>query len=164
MPGPGGLGASGLEGGGGPIVLTGLPDDWIAVVLAAVVDGHPDPEGEGGFAVADRLAAVVAALVGGHPVVGVEPVEGLLGVADGVPLGVGVEVVEHMGQAGVVVAVAGGQIAAEAGGDLVEGPVAELMTAEGGWSLQVFQQLGSALFGVGVRLLASVWRPGWGGV
>jgi hypothetical protein len=30
--------------------------------------------------------------------------------------------------------------------------------------LQVLQQLGSALDGVGVLLLAGVWRAGWGGV
>ena len=104
----------------------------------------------------------MAALIGGHAELGVEPVEGLLGVADGVPLGVGV--VEHVGQAGVVVAVAGGQVAPEAACDLVDRPVAELVTAEGGWGLQVLQQLCSALFGVRVLLLAGVWRPGWGGV
>jgi hypothetical protein len=164
MPGPGGLGAGGVDGVGGPVVLAGLPDDWVPVVLAAVVDGHPDPQGEGGFAVADGGASVVAALVGGHAELGIQPVEGLLGVADGVPLGVGVEVVEHVGQACVVVAVAGGQVAAEAACDLVDGPVAELMTAEGGWGLQVLQQLCSALYGVGVLLLVGVWRPGWGGV
>jgi hypothetical protein len=64
----------------------------------------------------------------------------------------------------VVVAVAGVKVAAEAVGDLVDGPVAELMTAEGGWGLQVLQQLCSALYGVGVLLLVGVWRPGWGGV
>ena len=92
MPGSGGLGAGGLDGVGGPVVLAGLPDDRIAVVLAAVMDSHPDPQGQGGLAVADRLAAVVAALVGGDAELGVEVVEGLLGVADGVPLGVGVGV------------------------------------------------------------------------
>jgi hypothetical protein len=61
------------------------------------VDGHSNAEGEGGLAVADRLAAVVAALVGGDAELGVEPVEGLLGVADGVPLELGVGVAEHMG-------------------------------------------------------------------
>jgi hypothetical protein len=86
VPGPGGLVVGGLDGVGGPVVLAGLPDGRVAVVLAAVVDGHPDPQGEGGFAVADRLAAIRAALVGGHPELGVEPVEGLLGVADAVPL------------------------------------------------------------------------------
>jgi hypothetical protein len=149
---------------GGSVVLAGLPDDRVRVVLAAVVDGHPDPEGEGGFAVADRLAAVGVVLVGGHAELGVEPVEGLLGVADGVSLGVGVGVGELVGQAGVVVAVAGGQVAAEAACDLVFWPVAELMTAEGGRGLQVLQQLCSALDGVGGLLLAGVWRPGWGGV
>jgi hypothetical protein len=47
-----------LDGVGGAVVLAGLPDDRIPVVLAAVVDGHPHPEGEGSLAVADRLAAV----------------------------------------------------------------------------------------------------------
>ena len=69
----------------------------------------------------------------GDAELGVEPVEGLLGVADGVPLGVGVG--EHMGQAGVVVAVAGVQVAAEGVGDLVDWPVAELVAAPGGWGL-----------------------------
>jgi hypothetical protein len=59
--------AGGLDGVGGPIVLVGLPDDRVAVVLAAVVDGHPDPQGQGGLTVADCLAAVVVALVGGTP-------------------------------------------------------------------------------------------------
>jgi hypothetical protein len=44
---------------------------------------------------------------------------------------------ELVGQAGVVVAVAGVQVAAEAACDLVEGPVAELMAAEGSRGLQV---------------------------
>ena len=50
------------------------------------MDGYPDPQGEGGFAVADRLAAVGVVLVGGDAELGVEPVEGLLGgeVGDGV--------------------------------------------------------------------------------
>jgi hypothetical protein len=56
--GSGGLVAGGLDGVGRLVVLAGLPDDRVAVVLAAVVDGHPHPEGEGGLAVADRLAAV----------------------------------------------------------------------------------------------------------
>jgi hypothetical protein len=70
---------------------------WVAVVLAAVVDGHPDPEDEGGFPVLNRLAPEAAVLVGGDAVVGVEPVKGVLGVADGVPLKVGMGVAEHMG-------------------------------------------------------------------
>jgi hypothetical protein len=128
--------------------------------LAAVVDGHPDPQGEGGLPVADGLAAVVAALVGGHAVVGVEPVEGHLGVADGVPLEVGVGVGELVGQAGVVVAVAGVQVAAEAACDLVGWPVPELVAAEGSWGLQVGQQLISAVGEVAV----GVWRLDWGRV
>jgi hypothetical protein len=61
--------------------------------LAAVVDRDPDPEGQGGLALAHGLAALVAVLVGGDPVAGVELVEGLLGVAFGVgasDVGVGV--------------------------------------------------------------------------
>jgi hypothetical protein len=45
------------------------------------------------------------------------------------------------GQAGVVVAVAGVQVAAEAARDLVDRPVPELVAAEGGRGLQVLQQL-----------------------
>ena len=138
--------------------MTGL-----RVVLAAVVDGHPHPEGEGGFAVANGLAAVGVVLVGGDAVVGVEPVEGLLGVADGVALELGVGVVELVGEAGVVVAVAGVQVAAEAVGDLVEGPVAELVTAAGGRGLQVVQQLGVAPSqGVAVGRSCLAARLGWG--
>src|SRR5437762_2092292 len=72
VPGPGGLGVGGVDRLGDPIVLAGLPDDRIPVVLAAVVDGHPDPEGEGGFAVADRLAAVAVLVVGGHAELGIQ--------------------------------------------------------------------------------------------
>jgi hypothetical protein len=54
------------------------------------VDGHPHPKGQRGLPVADGLAPEAAALVGGHPIVGVEPVEGLLGVADGVAPELGV--------------------------------------------------------------------------
>jgi hypothetical protein len=60
----------------------------------------------------------------------------------------------------VVVAVAGVKVAAEAAGDLVLGPVAELVAAEGGWGLQVRQQLHPAVGDVAV----GVWWPGWGGV
>ena len=79
---------------------------------------------------------------------------------DWVALEVGVGVGELGGQAGVVVAVAGVQVTAEAAGDLVNGPVAELMTAEGGRGLQVLQQLAVAGDGMAGR----VWWPGWGGV
>jgi hypothetical protein len=96
-PSPDGGGAGGVDGVGGPVVLAGLPDDRVAVVLAAVVDGHPDPEGEGGFAVSDGLAAIVVVLVGGDAELGVEPVEGLLGVADDVALDGRMGVAEHMG-------------------------------------------------------------------
>ena len=118
-----------------------------------------DPEGEGGFPLSDRLAAVVAALVGRDAVVGVEPVEGPLAVPHGVAGEFGVGVGEVVGQAGVVVAVAGVQVAAEAAGDLVNRPVAELMAAEGGRGLQMLQQLPTA-----IGEAVGVWRPGWGGV
>jgi hypothetical protein len=86
--------AGGLNGFGGPVVLGGLPDDRVAVVLAAVVDGHPDSQGEGGLPVPDRLTAVAAALVGRHTELGIQPVEGAFGVPDWVALKVGVGVGE----------------------------------------------------------------------
>ena len=48
---------SGLEGVGHAVVLAGLPDDGVGVVLAAVVDSHPDAEGEGGLAGSDVAVA-----------------------------------------------------------------------------------------------------------
>ena len=45
--------------------------------------GHPDSQGEGGFSLPDGLLSVVAALVGGHAIVGIQPVEGPLALADG---------------------------------------------------------------------------------
>ena len=86
------------------------------------MDGHADPEGEGGLALVDGLAAVLAVLVGRDPVAGVESVEGLLGLALWVgAVDIGVAVAELVGQAGVVVAVAGVQVGAETAGDLVGG-------------------------------------------
>src|SRR4030095_8101885 len=38
----GGLGAGGLDGVGHAVVLAGLPDVWVGVVLAAVMDSHAD--------------------------------------------------------------------------------------------------------------------------
>ena len=70
-----------MDGVGDAVVLAGLPDDRVAVVLAAVVDGHPDAEGEGGLALGDVAVADAVGAVGGDAEVGVEPVEGLLGVA-----------------------------------------------------------------------------------
>jgi hypothetical protein len=55
------------------------------------------------------------------------------------------------------VAVAGVQVAAEAAGDLVHGPVAELMAADGGRGLQVLQQL--AVAGDGLRSSTGPYRP-----
>ena len=123
------------------------------------MDGHPHPQGEGGLPLVDRLAAVAAALVGRDAIVGIQLVEGAFALADGISGELGVGVGELGGQAGVV-AVAGGQVAAEAVGDLVLGPVAELMTAEGGRGLQVLQQL--LVAGDGVA--GGVWWAGWVGV
>jgi hypothetical protein len=75
-----------------------------------------------------------------------------------------VGVAELVGEAGVVVAVAGLEVAAEAAGDLVDGPVAELVAAEGGRGLQMRQQLRAVVLRVAVLLLGRGWRPGWGGV
>jgi hypothetical protein len=75
-------------------------------------------------------------------------------------LEVGVGVGELVGQAGVVVAVAGVQVAAEAAGDLIDRPVAELMAADGGRGLQVLQDF----LAVVEKVAVGVWRPGWGGV
>jgi hypothetical protein len=36
--------AGALEGVGHAVVLAGLPDVWVGVVLATVVDGHADAE------------------------------------------------------------------------------------------------------------------------
>jgi hypothetical protein len=80
MPRAGGLGPGSLEGVGHAIVLAGLPHD--RVVLAAVVVGHPNPEGHGGFAVPDGAPVVGVVGVGGDAELGVEPVEGLLGFKD----------------------------------------------------------------------------------
>jgi hypothetical protein len=79
---------------------------------------------------------------------------------DRVAVEVGVGVGELGGQAGVVVAVAGVQVAAEAIGDLVGRPVAELVAAEGDRGLEVLQQLPV----VGDGLAGRVWWPVWGGV
>jgi hypothetical protein len=91
--------AGGVDRLGHAVVLAGLPDDRVPVVLAAVMDSHPHPEGQGGFPVMDGLAAVVAALVSGHSVVGIQPVEGAFGIADLVALEVGVGVAELGGRA-----------------------------------------------------------------
>src|SRR5829696_104978 len=82
----GGLVAGGLDGIGGSVVLAGLPDVWVGVVLAAVVDGHSDPEGEGGLALGDVAVADAVGVVGGDAEGGVEPVEGLLAGRPGWPV------------------------------------------------------------------------------
>jgi hypothetical protein len=82
-----------LEGAGHAVVLAGLPDDRVGVVLAAVVDGHADAEGEGGLALLDVAVANAVSAVGGHPELGVEPVEGLFVGPLGWPVVVGDPVV-----------------------------------------------------------------------
>jgi hypothetical protein len=52
------------------------------------------------------------------------------------------------------------QVTAEVAGNLVDRPVAELMAAEGGWGLQVLQQLVPA---VG-EMAVGGWWSGWGRV
>ena len=69
-----------------------------------VVDGHPDPEGEGGLALLGVVVAEAMRAVGGHAELGVEPVKGPLGGPLGWPVMVVVEpvaVVQLMGQIGV---------------------------------------------------------------
>jgi hypothetical protein len=70
MPGAGGLGAGGVEGVGDAVVLAGLPDDRGGVVLAAVMDGHTDPQGQGGLALLHVAVADAIRAVGGTPKVG----------------------------------------------------------------------------------------------
>ena len=43
------------------------------------MDGHPDPQGEGGLTLGDVAVADAVSAVGGDAEGGVEPVEGLLG-------------------------------------------------------------------------------------
>jgi hypothetical protein len=81
--------------------MTGL-----GVVLAAVVHGHPDPEGQGGLALGDVAVADWVGAVGGDPELRVEPVEGLLAGPLGRPVVmvvVPVAVIQLMGQVGVAV-------------------------------------------------------------
>ena len=68
-----------MEGVGHAVVLAGLPDDRVPVVLAAVVDGDADPQGEGGLALGDVVVADAVRTVGGDAEGGVEPVERPLG-------------------------------------------------------------------------------------
>jgi hypothetical protein len=49
--GPDQIAAGGVDGVSGPVVLAGLPDVRVGVVLAAIVDGYPNPEGEGNLPV-----------------------------------------------------------------------------------------------------------------
>jgi hypothetical protein len=70
--------------------------------LAAVVDGHPDAEGEGGLALGDVAVADAVGVVGGDAEGGIEPVEGLLAGPFGWPVVVvdPVAVVELVGLGG----------------------------------------------------------------
>src|SRR5215207_7356895 len=77
--GAGGLVAGVVDGVGYAVVLAGLPDDRIGVVLAAVVEDHPRPEGEGSLPLLDVTVTNAAGAVGGDAEGGVEPVEGPLG-------------------------------------------------------------------------------------
>lgn len=124
------------------------------------MDGHADPKDQGGLAVPDGLEPIGVMVVGRHPEAGVELVEGRFGVALGVGPADGGVVVAELGRAGVVVVVAGGQVTGEAACDLVGGPVLELVAAQDGWGLEVFQQPIAALGGVAV----GVWRSVEGGV
>jgi hypothetical protein len=102
------------------------------------VDGDADAEGQGVLALLEVAVADAVGAVGGDAVLRVELVEGLFGVALGIgPVDVGVAVVELVVEAGVVVAVAGLEVAAEAAGDLVGRPVLEFVAALGGWGLEV---------------------------
>jgi hypothetical protein len=56
-----------------------VPDDRVAVVLAAVVDGHPNARAQGGLALGEVAVADAVSPVSGHPELRIEPVEGLLG-------------------------------------------------------------------------------------
>jgi hypothetical protein len=78
-PPAGRLAAGGLDRLGGPVILAGLPDDRVAVVLAAVVDGHADAERQGVLALGEIAVADAVGSVGGDAEGGVEPVESLLG-------------------------------------------------------------------------------------
>jgi hypothetical protein len=69
-------------------------------------------------------------------------------------------VAELVGEAGVVVAVAGVKVAAEAACDLVGRPVTEVVAAKGGRSLQVRQQFRAVLLGVADGCLSSLRQLG----
>ena len=92
------------------------------------MDGHPDPEGEGGLALGEVAVAEAIRAVGGDAEGGVEPVECLLGGPLVRRVGVVVDpvaVVQVVGQVGVVVGpgadlgVVGGQV----GDGVTVGPV-----------------------------------------
>ena len=91
------LETGGVDGVGGLVVLACHPHERVGVVLAAGGDGDAGAEGQGGFAVAQGLVAVGVVGVGGDAVVGVEPVEGLLLLADSVAPDLGMGVAEPMG-------------------------------------------------------------------
>ena len=106
MPDPGRLCVGGVDGVGHAVVLARLPDNRVPVVLPTVVHGHPHAEREGGLPILQGSLAVGVVLVGGDPVVGVDPVEGLLGSPLEGPVGVVVDpvaVVQLVRPVGVIV-------------------------------------------------------------
>jgi hypothetical protein len=68
--GAGVLDAGGLDGVGHAVVLTDLPHGRIPVVLAAVMDSHPDAEGQGGLALGEVAVADAVGASAGTPKVG----------------------------------------------------------------------------------------------
>jgi hypothetical protein len=107
-----------VRGVDGPVVRARLPDGRVGVVLAAVMDGHPNPRAR---AASRSRTAWRPSGRGGRrdAVAGVEPLEGLLGLA------------LWIGPSDLGVLVAGVQVAAEGADEVVEGPVLELMAAPG---------------------------------
>jgi hypothetical protein len=65
MRGPDEFSAGGVDGVGGAVILAGLPDDRGPVVLAAVVNCHPDARGEGGLALLEVAVPDGVVAVGG---------------------------------------------------------------------------------------------------
>jgi hypothetical protein len=153
--GPGWLGAGGLEGVGRAVVLAGLPDDRVAVVLAAVVDSDADAEGEGGLALGEVAVADAVRAVGGDAEGGIQPVEGLLGVANRGPL-----VVVVVGGVGVVVdPVAVVQVVGQLRVVVGPGPHLGVVGGQMSHGVTVGPVVGVKLEGLGGQLLL-----GYGGV
>jgi hypothetical protein len=73
----------GAQGGGDAVVLAGDADQRAGFVLAVEGDGGAGAERQGGLALLGGVVADGVELVGGQAEVGVEPVEGVLGVDGG---------------------------------------------------------------------------------